>query len=69
MVDVETNECLDNNGGCWQNKAANLTACKVKIVTYWLIRYPLINENIQYFNPCSFYFYFYFYVLFIFTFV
>ncbi|XP_073307695.1 vacuolar-sorting receptor 3-like [Primulina huaijiensis] len=26
--DVETNECLENNGGCWQDKAANLTACK-----------------------------------------
>ncbi|XP_073025030.1 vacuolar-sorting receptor 3-like [Primulina eburnea] len=26
--DVETNECLENNGGCWQNRAANLTACK-----------------------------------------
>ncbi|RDX88078.1 Vacuolar-sorting receptor 1, partial [Mucuna pruriens] len=26
--DVETNECLENNGGCWQDKAANITACK-----------------------------------------
>ncbi|KAG4987292.1 hypothetical protein JHK82_029668 [Glycine max] len=26
--DVETNECLTNNGGCWQDKAANITACK-----------------------------------------
>ncbi|EPS57970.1 hypothetical protein M569_16845, partial [Genlisea aurea] len=25
---VETNECLVNNGGCWQDKTANITACK-----------------------------------------
>ncbi|CAI0423774.1 unnamed protein product [Linum tenue] len=26
--DLQTNECLENNGGCWQDKASNLTACK-----------------------------------------
>ncbi|GER55706.1 vacuolar sorting receptor family protein [Striga asiatica] len=26
--DIETNECLENNGGCWQDKAANITACR-----------------------------------------
>ncbi|CAL5195220.1 unnamed protein product [Lathyrus oleraceus] len=26
--DMETNECLVNNGGCWQDKAANITACR-----------------------------------------
>lgn len=26
--DMETNECLTNNGGCWKDKVANVTACK-----------------------------------------
>ncbi|CAL9053649.1 unnamed protein product [Musa banksii] len=26
--DIQTNECLENNGGCWQDKASNITACK-----------------------------------------
>ncbi|KAL1360117.1 hypothetical protein HN51_005466 [Arachis hypogaea] len=26
--DMETNECLENNGGCWQDKSANITACR-----------------------------------------
>lgn len=26
--DIETNECLNNNGGCWEDKSANITACK-----------------------------------------
>lgn len=25
---IQTNECLENNGGCWQDKRANITACK-----------------------------------------
>ncbi|KAL9239237.1 hypothetical protein vseg_013577 [Gypsophila vaccaria] len=25
---IETDECLDNNGGCWQDQNANITACK-----------------------------------------
>uniref|UniRef100_A0A2P2K590 Uncharacterized protein MANES_16G058100 n=1 Tax=Rhizophora mucronata TaxID=61149 RepID=A0A2P2K590_RHIMU len=26
--DLETNECLERNGGCWQDKQSNRTACK-----------------------------------------
>ncbi|NP_001169232.1 Vacuolar-sorting receptor 1-like precursor [Zea mays] len=26
--DIETNECLENNGGCWLDKATNVSACK-----------------------------------------
>ncbi|KAI6673330.1 hypothetical protein NL676_001236 [Syzygium grande] len=26
--DIETNECLENNGGCWQDKDAKITACR-----------------------------------------
>ncbi|KAF0918607.1 hypothetical protein E2562_025191 [Oryza meyeriana var. granulata] len=28
--DIQTNECLENNGGCWQDKAANISACKLQ---------------------------------------
>ncbi|KAL9275681.1 Vacuolar-sorting receptor 2-like protein [Drosera capensis] len=27
-ADIETNECLQNNGGCWEDKVANITACR-----------------------------------------
>ncbi|KAF2289259.1 hypothetical protein GH714_032530 [Hevea brasiliensis] len=26
--DLETNECLERNGGCWQDNISNVTACK-----------------------------------------
>ncbi|KAB2089963.1 hypothetical protein ES319_A03G095300v1 [Gossypium barbadense] len=26
--DIETNECLENNSGCWEDKTANITACR-----------------------------------------
>lgn len=26
--DMQSNECLTNNGGCWKSKEANVTACK-----------------------------------------
>ncbi|XP_004492565.1 vacuolar-sorting receptor 1-like [Cicer arietinum] len=26
--DMETNECLENNGGCWRDKSSNITACR-----------------------------------------
>ncbi|XP_010931377.1 vacuolar-sorting receptor 1 [Elaeis guineensis] len=26
--EIETNECLENNGGCWEDEAANITACR-----------------------------------------
>ncbi|RLN30312.1 hypothetical protein C2845_PM05G20580 [Panicum miliaceum] len=27
-LDMETDECLDNNGGCWRDEKTNITACK-----------------------------------------
>ena len=32
--DMETNECLINNGGCWQDVKANITACKVHVTLF-----------------------------------
>nr|GMD43257.1 vacuolar-sorting receptor 1-like isoform X1 [Ipomoea batatas] len=26
--DIQTNECLENNGGCWKDTSANITACR-----------------------------------------
>ena len=44
FVDIETNECLEHNGGCWLDKATNVSACKVhfcwgKYATRYLIQY------------------------------
>lgn len=27
-TDLETNQCLENNGGCWRDPKSNATACK-----------------------------------------
>jgi hypothetical protein len=30
LSELETNECLERNGGCWQDKQFNTTACKAR---------------------------------------
>ncbi|XP_052182613.1 vacuolar-sorting receptor 6 isoform X2 [Diospyros lotus] len=44
--DLETNECLERNGGCWQDTKSNITACKD---TYRgrICECPLVN-GVQY---------------------
>jgi hypothetical protein len=34
FADIETNECLENNGGCWLDKATNVSACKVQFCIF-----------------------------------
>lgn len=29
LADMETDECLHNNGGCWRDDKTNITACRV----------------------------------------
>ena len=48
-ADVETNECLENNGGCWMEKASNVTACKVHFVGIEL----LSSDNTELFRITS----------------
>lgn len=45
-TDIETNECLTDNGGCWQDKANNVTACKVPQKDHFLdMPYPVAYFN------------------------
>jgi hypothetical protein len=34
LPDIETNECTEHNGGCWQDIKSNITACKVYIQNF-----------------------------------
>lgn len=51
--DIQTNECLTNNGGCWQDMSANITACRVSrffevhfnlLVAYLFFLYLIKNK-------------------------
>ncbi|XP_020109869.1 vacuolar-sorting receptor 6-like isoform X2 [Ananas comosus] len=44
--DIETNECLQSNGGCWQDQHLNVTACK-DTFRGRLCECPLVN-GVQY---------------------
>lgn len=41
-VGVETNECLENYGGCWHDVKGNITACKVRV--FYLIAFSLMSS-------------------------
>ncbi|CAN7132033.1 unnamed protein product, partial [Brassica rapa subsp. narinosa] len=40
--DIETNECLEANGGCWQDKKSNVTACKDTFRGI-VCKFPVVN--------------------------
>jgi len=50
LAAVETNECLTNNGGCWQK--GNITACQVREISSYVspdcffLKHPSENKNI-----------------------
>jgi len=50
LAAVETNECLTNNGGCWQK--GNITACQVREISsyvspdWFFLKHPSENKNI-----------------------
>jgi hypothetical protein len=50
LAAVETNECLTNNGGCWQKD--NITACQVRETSSYVspdcffLKHPSENKNI-----------------------
>lgn len=43
FVDLEKNECLEDNGGCWMDKDANITACKVPRLVLSLYDHPFFR--------------------------
>jgi hypothetical protein len=32
---METDQCLEDNGGCWRDEMTNITACKVPISSFF----------------------------------
>ncbi|KAL4309963.1 hypothetical protein GQ457_01G024310 [Hibiscus cannabinus] len=42
--DIQTNECLENNGGCWHDKTANITACR-DTFRGRVCECPVVNER------------------------
>ncbi|XP_042462894.1 vacuolar-sorting receptor 6-like [Zingiber officinale] len=52
--DIETNECLTSNGGCWKNTQLNITACK-DTFRGRICECPVVN-NVQFsgdgYNSC-----------------
>ncbi|CAL5384376.1 unnamed protein product [Camellia sinensis] len=45
-IDIETNECVTNNGGCWQDKDANITACR-DTFRGRLCQYPIVQGALR----------------------
>jgi hypothetical protein len=35
IPDMETDQCFEDNGGCWRDEKTNITACKVPISSFF----------------------------------